>query len=436
MLLKAVESYVHHLEGLAADLAWFSANSEAHSKVENALNGELAKTLRQVVPQAVLQKYGAFFTSSTMSDLIHSQMQQFVPLNQPVMDLACGGGNLLLARAKKLPIRKSLESTLLLWGELLHGADIHEEFIRATCARLVLLAAQRGCFYGQAIPSLKKLFPHMVVQNSLKTTIPDIHMILNPPFTYVKSPPDCEWAGGKVTQAALFITQCLESLSAGKVVAAILPEILRSGSNYKAWRVWVSRRADILEMQSLGRFDAETNVDVFLLILKVRPITSQDLRSGNWVAVRNTLPNGTQTKLANHCAVNVGRVVPHRDKDIGDAIPYLDVKQAPAWKQIQSSAMVTRGFQGVTFKPPFVVVRRNSRSKDAKRAVATLVRGKKRVAVENHLMVLTPTKHTLAGCHEVIRVLQDTKTDAWLNTVIRCRHLTVQSLLDIPWWDQ
>jgi hypothetical protein len=34
----------------------------------------------------------------------------------------------------------------------------------------------------------------------------------------------------------------------------------------------------------------------------------------------------------------------------------------------------------------------------------------------------------------LLRVLKSRKTDQWLNNRIRCRHLTVRSLNELPWW--
>jgi hypothetical protein len=56
------------------------------------------------------------------------------------------------------------------------------------------------------------------------------------------------------------------------------------------------------------------------------------------------------------------------------------------------------------------------------------------VAVENHLIVFLPKNNKLSECKRLLRVLKSRKTDQWLNNRIRCRHLTVRSLNELPWW--
>jgi hypothetical protein len=85
-------------------------------------------------------------------------------------------------------------------------------------------------------------------------------------------------------------------------------------------------------------------------------------------------------------------------------------------------------------RPPFVVVRRTSSPHDHKRVVATLVhRGAPRI-VENHLLIVRPREGGVAACKEVMRVLDDPRTDPWINDRTGCRHLTVGVIRDLPWW--
>jgi N-6 DNA Methylase len=431
-MLTNVEPYVKSLEALTADMSWFSEHPESHQRAEKALNGELSKTLRRVVPIKTLQTYGAFFTPDPMADRLLSTLRKYVDTDTPILDPACGGGNLLLAQAKHLPIQSNLTSTIRNWGMLLHGSDLHSAFVRATKARLILLAAQRGKFYGEKLDFLPDLLPNIVVRDGLLAPLPNLSMALNPPFTRVPSPRSCQWATGKVSQAALFVTRCLEQIGPGLHIAAILPDVLRSGTNYRAWRAWISERSDILKMEQLGRFDAETNVDVFMLVLRSRDTTQKKRKIQDfWIKLPKNLQE-TAT-IATHCKVNVGRVVPFRDAEIGNEYPYLEIKDAPAWGRTKE--LPIRRFDGVTYKPPFVAVRRNSRSDDANRAVATLVTGKRKIAVENHLIVISPLEGTVAACQQIMRVLSNPKTNNWLNTVINCRHLTVKAISSIPWWE-
>ena len=82
-----------------------------------------------------------------------------------------------------------------------------------------------------------------------------------------------------------------------------------------------------------------------------------------------------------------------------------------------------------------MVVRRTSRPGDNHRAVASIINVKERVAVENHFLILQPKDLRLVTCKRAAKVLFSAKTTDWLNKVIRCRHLTVSSLMRLPWWD-
>jgi hypothetical protein len=130
--------------------------------------------------------------------------------------------------------------------------------------------------------------------------------------------------------------------------------------------------------------------------------------------------------------VNVGAVVPHRHPRTGNEYAYLHAGNATAWGQI-SRIGERRKFSGRTFVPPFVAVRRTSRPGDPYRAVATLILGERRVAVENHLLVLTPRRGSIPLCVELIKVLKLAATTSFLDRRMRCRHLTVSSVSSVPW---
>ena len=80
-----------------------------------------------------------------------------------------------------------------------------------------------------------------------------------------------------------------------------------------------------------------------------------------------------------------------------------------------------------------MVVRRTSRPGDKYRAVGTVIRGHGLVAVENHLLVLRPKDRTVASCDRLLAVLKDAAANEFLDRRIRCRHLTVSALRDLPW---
>jgi hypothetical protein len=64
--------------------------------------------------------------------------------------------------------------------------------------------------------------------------------------------------------------------------------------------------------------------------------------------------------------------------------------------------------------------------------VATLDRGLESVLVENHLLVCMPRDHKLETCQRLIEALANPQTTEWLDQRLRCRHLTVTALREVP----
>jgi hypothetical protein len=55
------------------------------------------------------------------------------------------------------------------------------------------------------------------------------------------------------------------------------------------------------------------------------------------------------------------------------------------------------------------------------------------VAVDNHLLVAIPTNDGVASCHRLLELLDTEQTTSMLNGRIRCRHMTVAAIKDLPW---
>ncbi len=230
----------------------------------------------------------------------------------------------------------------------------------------------------------------------------DTAIILNPPFGSVQAPRSCNWAQGATSRAALFAESAMKSLAPGSYLVAILPDVLRSGSNYRKWRTTVESVLDIKAIQPLGIFDKHTDVDVFLLVAQADKPSPSAATYEWWPTA--PAPLGT---VGDRFEVRVGTVVDNRDPRSGAEHPFLVAKDLPS-SGIVSSAGRSRRFSGRLFEPPFVVIRRTSRptSSSNVRAGAVVVSGKVPVAVDNHLIVAIP---------------------------IRCRHLTVGVIRDLPW---
>lgn len=432
--MKAFTPYVESLESLVCRAAALeSLSPEDKAQIAATLNGQPSQRLRDIVELDVRRRAGAFFTGQSIAERAIEPHYPTLSAESLVYDPACGAADLLLAYARRLPVARDLAATLRSWGQQLHGCDLYPEFIRAAKARLILLALSRGvsahCSY---VPLLDRTFPNLKVADGLTgaASWPASHIILNPPYLTVPAPADCAWGTGAVSQAAVFLDRCLASAAAGTRVVAILPDVLRSGSRYARWRATVEARGLIESVDIIGAFDPWADVDVFVLRLIVAE------RSEAPVATWCSQPlAGPEEHLGDHFDVHVGPVVPHRHPETGRLHPYLQARLLPAWQTCSVSSAPRRRFGGRTFAPPFVVVRRTSAPSDQSRALGTLIVGRQKVAIENHLLVLVPGDGKEATCRRLLSVLQDERTRRWLDQRIRCRHLTVAALLEIPWWD-
>ncbi len=428
---KPFGQYARSLESLAGGLLKAQGAMRESCIVKQALNGQPAEKLRDSISLADRRAKGIFFTGAKLARRVSHQLLSEVPPNAVVADIGCGAGDLVLACARRLPLGSDIDETLQMWGDQLMGFDVHSEFIRITKARLVLLAISRGAtIQDSLIPDMRDVFPAIREEDFL--TCPHgikraTHVIINPPYNELAAPSDCVWGNRKVSAAAVFVDACISNVCPGTRIAAILPDVLRSGSYYEKWRQHIDSMSEDLQITMHGQFDKWTDVNVFTLTLS-KSNSKASIRRTWWKSVRR--PH--EGKVGDRFTVHVGPVVPHRHPEKGQSIAYLHARSLPPWKTIKE-INARRRFKGTLFEPPFVAVRRTSRPGD-KRAIATIVTGKHEVAVENHLIVLLPNKKTIAECKKLLGVLRNSLTDQWLNKRIRCRHLTVGALKDIPWW--
>jgi hypothetical protein len=370
-----------------------------------------------------------FFTSEKLAQIVTHKFISDFNRKTLIADPACGTGDLLIACANKLPIGSTLEETLYIWGNHLLGFDIFPEFIRASKARLILLAKLRTKLLHSCIEDIDHYFPLIRVQNFLKDTS-DIekasHIILNPPYNKTSAPDECLWANKKISAASLFIDVCISKAASNAKIRAILPDVLRTGSSYLKWRNHIESHSKNLDVSIYGQFDEWTDVDVFTLRLQ-KAIYNKKPLNDKW-----TMSAEAGSTLGSYFDVYVGPVVPHRDPKKGPKWAYIHAKTVGMWKEMERISE-SRKYKGKVFAPPFVVVRRTSRPGD-RRAIGTIIKGKRKVAIENHLVILLPKKKTLGECRELLKNLKSSNTDEWLNQRIRCRHLTVKALKDVPWW--
>lgn len=398
------------------------------------LNGRTASELRRLVPLNDLRESGAFFTGSQLGHItVSEKFASTINDKSVLVDPACGGGDLLLLCTPYLQISTDLVETLNQWQLNLVGVDLHSEFVEIAKFRLILKAITLGAsintlsfmmnsdqFQGFRVGSI---FQNLdVLRNAT-------HVLINPPFYMTPSPESCQWASGKVNAAAVFLETCVKHVQKGTRIAAILPDVLRSGTRYEKWRSFIESNCEIERIHLYGQFDVWADVDVFVMELVVK--NESRINSCVWVK----LGSDSETNLSDKFDISIGPVVDYRDPLVGPIVKYIHPRGLPAWKSIKVIE-TTRAYEGRTFQPPFVVVRRTSRLSDKYRAIGTIIDIEDNVAIENHLIVLKPKDGELSTCQDLLDNLQDERTNTWINESIRCRHLTIKSLANLPWWSR
>ena len=430
--LRSYQSYVDRLRALVADAASGKGTLAIDDSIRAALDGQAAATLRHLVPLETLRYDGIFLTSSELARRAAQRLLPTLDATSVILDPSCGAGDLFLACVDALPAKLSLTQTLRAWEGQLVGRDLHPELLEAARQRLLLAAIRR--FPGANISQRAVVRPHFAqiakgcgLDNEIYKTA--THLLMNPPFTKTPAPGSCGWACGQVSTAAVFLEHALQHTRPGTRITAILPDVLRSGSRYDKWRELVERLA-VIEHLDLGeQFDRWTDIHVFVLSLRVR---QQHSASSDCTTAWTRPPRDSQ--LGDRFNVRIGPVVDYRDPHQGSEHPFIQSRDLPPWGTL-SDISCTRRFSGTLITPPFIAIRRTSRPGDPHRAVGTMVLGKSPVAVENHVICLIPLRGGQRGCREALRNLRDPQSTEWLDQRIRCRHLTVRAVAELPWWN-
>ncbi|MEM7128224.1 MAG: N-6 DNA methylase [Chloroflexota bacterium] len=428
--------YKRHLDDLITRILKQPGNlNDFDSALSLALNGQPSDELRKAVAVNKQREAGAFFTHQELASIALTPLRDSLTKDSVIADISCGTGDLLFPLISDNYKKSSVSELLLNWNRRLIGHDIHPEFIAVAKRRLLLSAIQQA----QRIDisndiKIDNFFPLLSVNDGLQqhNTIQNAtHIVLNPPFTRVQSPLNCSWANGKVNLAAIFMDVCVSNAKPQTRIVAILPDVLRSGSLYKKWRRRIESRTLEVRSELYGQFDKWADVHVFVLELVVN--NDVDVRDNyRWNQICE-IPSRRQLK--DHFEVRVGGVVDYRDPHEGNLYPFVTPADLPAWGTL-TNIDTNRKFSGRVFSPPFVAVRRTSRQEDKNRAVPTIVDCDAPVAVENHLLVLLPFSKSIEDCRKLVKNLQDQRTNDWLNQIIRCRHLTVSALKQLPWWQE
>lgn len=385
---------------------------------------EMDSVIRGALSIKDMRQIGSFFTGDELaSDL--STFSTPITKYSAILDPACGAGNLLIACSRLLPSHKSLTKTLTQWGRILNGFDLHESFVEATKLRVILEAVNRGAIADCSIDDALQLLPGIEVFDAMSATKEKIkhvtHVVMNPPFSIWDSPNRDFWKKGKVNAAAVIFEHYMKILPKGCECNSILPEVLRSGSRYNHWRYFIEKNI-IGKIKIIGRFNTKTDVDVFTIHGHI----ANKNKNLNW-----QIESKPGSKISDYFDVSVGRLVAYRDIEEGVLRPYVHSKNVQPWQTILQPTEKRR-FKGTVIKPPFVVIRRTSSPTDRHRAVGAIISGKEAVAVENHLIIIKPKDNTIRSCKKMLEVLQSNETNDFLNIRMRCRHLTVSAVQQIP----
>ena len=420
-------AFVSGLENLVNEV--IRCGSVNDKRINAALDGAANTQVRILVSATRLKKDGVYFTDHSLADRLIRSLEG--KLSQPPVffDPTCGAGNLLIAASKTLPVFPTLQQTLESWAIRLHGWDLHPNFTHACRLRLVLEALRRGAKGEKSPEHYSSILERIQTKNALPiSSWPGSAnvILLNPPYTQQKVY-SREWGAGRINMSAVFLDEVLSYCGEDAHIAAILPDVLRSGSRYSRWRKLVASRVCEIETKIIGRFDRDTDIDVFML--SGRRTSNSNIRIGHKWA---TLEKSSLRTVGDSFKVSVGQFVPHRYTLDGAWRKYLNVADALPWKDV-SSISARRRFKLLPPKGPFVVVRRTSNPSDKSRIIGTLINVKEPVLVENHLLVLKPKKGGIKTCRKLLRYIQSNRAAARLNQIIRCRHITTQALIHLPW---
>ena len=427
-------SYVNDVEVFLAAYAREDKHCRTTNHIPAILNGEAARAVNSIISAKIRKKKGIFFTGQQLSKRVARRLRPLIESGHSIIDPTCGVGNLLISCAKYLPTGETLKDTLEIWSNRLFGNDLYYQFTRAARLRLILLAATIHKKEGipLSLPNSDRVLTGIRTGNAFTHSNPtteSICVVANPPFGHMMAPDDCHWTKGKVQTAGVFIENLLKKVPRYRNIVAILPDVLRSGSRYNKWREMVAGLSWSIDIEPAGKFDDQTDVDVFILHLKTG---ESDEKISKWPEIQASSTN-SQLTLSDMFDIHVGPVVPHRHPKKGGWKSYVDCSTAKPWEIV--SILTKRRFRGTCFTAPFVVIRRTSNPADKYRAVATIINSETPIAVENHLIIVKPKDNTLKKCKALLQRLKNDRTNIWLNNRIRCRHLTVSAIKEIPWWD-
>ncbi|MFE9302926.1 hypothetical protein [Streptomyces sp. NPDC006856] len=359
-------TYARQLGLLAAEASsgrWERIADDVHE----ALNGQVASKHGSLVPRQVRWDAGSFFTTGAVRESVERLLPPIgvQPDRRTYWDPTCGAGDLLLAAAQR-PLATTPARTLTDWNRRLRGHDLQEPYVEAARMRLVLALLQRHQHVGSDSPlapdRVAGAFPLLQLGDGLQELQSRGasarfrgHILINPPYGMAEAAPSCGWSSGSTSQAATFTAAAAAALRGGGRLTAVLPDVLRSGSRYQAWREELAGLLTVEQIKPHGMFDVHTDVDVFLLSAVRRH--RGHLGEVSWWPQPQAATGRTLKDLFD---IRLGPVVDSRDPRTGPRAPYLTARNLPADGEIGLPERV-RNYPKRLIAPPFVVMRRTSR---------------------------------------------------------------------------
>ena len=380
------------------------------------------KILRETYGREFLRNNGIFFTGRNLAQRLISRVGT-IDRQWKVYDPAAGAGDLLVNYADCLPVGNTVEETVEAWGGSLFATELEDDFVPLIKLRLLLLAYLKVkgniLINGVHIASARRCFRHIIQGDYMKSSVPADLILVNPPFNCIVITEKFSWGTGKMSNAAYFMYN-LEQRYHDATIAAILPDVIRSGSRYNRLRQALPRFSFGKETP-VGRFDKFTDVDVFIAV--ARTSACMDVQQK---ICRNNICIGD---VFNVC---VGSVVPYRDPVAGDEHFYLKARNVETGKEKRSFIEKIKSFH----KPvegPFITIKRTSSPSDKVRCAASLIASRELFHLDNHLIIIKAKGDmSLSGYRAIARYLNGKECTRFLNRAIRCRHLTVSIIKQIP----
>nr|WP_225780118.1 hypothetical protein [Pseudomonas sp. Marseille-Q3773] len=395
--------------------------------VSDLMNGHATDFVYSTLSLSDRRRHGVFFSGASWAKKILAGhdltgWQRFV-------DPSVGVGDLLLEACRSLPLKKTASETIRDWAERLVAVDLRKSFLDIAWMRIQALAFHRhAAEKGQSNKILFKELPNsFLVGDALETDLqlmPNDCVVMNPPYQRIQAPENSFTGKGKRSAAALHLEHITRIAPPGVGIFALIPDVLRSGSSYAKFRTELTNLVNVTSFEPFGAFGTQADIDVAILVA-----TSK--------LPEDVLIEPEQEVCSEQCvedffSVSVGPVVPHRTPTNGKLYGYLTAKNAVVGEEIKAASEFAT-YNCRVERGPFVIVRRTSSPSDKKRARSTLFASREEVLVENHLLILRPKDKKISTCRLLLNVLDDNRTDAWLNHRIRCRHLTVGAIKSLPW---